>query len=111
MCVALVGGMDSGKSTLIGVLTDGELDNARGKARLNLFRHLHEVQSGRTSSLSRELLGFDADGNVTNYKYADGRVYRRSAEEIGYSSIVQSEFDFFNLYSKHCILIGCLLDE
>nr|CAH8851593.1 unnamed protein product [Trichobilharzia regenti] len=82
LCVALVGGMDSGKSTLIGVLTDGELDNARGKARLNLFRHLHEVQSGRTSSLSRELLGFDADGNVTNYKYADGRVYRRSAEEV-----------------------------
>ncbi|CAH8557079.1 unnamed protein product [Heterobilharzia americana] len=82
MCIALVGGMDSGKSTLISVLTDGELDNARGKARLNLFRHLHEVQSGRTSSLSRELLGFDANGNVTNYKYADGRVYRRSAEEV-----------------------------
>nr|CAX73108.1 GTP-binding protein 2 [Schistosoma japonicum] len=82
LCVALVGGMDSGKSTLIGVLTDGELDNARGKARLNLFRHLHEVQSGRTSSLSRELLGFDINGNVTNYKYADGRVYRRSAEEV-----------------------------
>ncbi|CAH8560780.1 unnamed protein product [Schistosoma bovis] len=82
LCVALVGGMDSGKSTLISVLTDGELDNARGKARLNLFRHLHEVQSGRTSSLSRELLGFDANGNVTNYKYADGRVYRRSTEEV-----------------------------
>ncbi|CAH8572201.1 unnamed protein product [Schistosoma rodhaini] len=82
LCVALVGGMDSGKSTLISVLTDGELDNARGKARLNLFRHLHEVQSGRTSSLSRELLGFDINGHVTNYKYADGRVYRRSTEEI-----------------------------
>lgn len=38
----------------------GELDNGRGSARLNMFRHLHEVKSGRTSSLSHEILGFDA---------------------------------------------------
>jgi GTPase len=41
------------------VLTQGQLDNGRGRARLNMFRHLHEVQSGRTSSISHEILGFD----------------------------------------------------
>ena len=58
--------MDAGKSTLLGVLTQGELDNGRGKARLNLFRHLHEIQSGRTSSISHGILGFKSDGKVIN---------------------------------------------
>ncbi|KAF5400607.1 GTP-binding protein 2 [Paragonimus heterotremus] len=82
LCLAVLGGMDAGKSTLIGVLTDGELDNARGRARLNLFRHLHEVQSGRTSCLSRELLGFDTSGNVTNYTRSDGQVRRCTVDEL-----------------------------
>ena len=32
-------------STLLGVLTHGELDNGRGRSRLKLFRHKHEVCS------------------------------------------------------------------
>ncbi|MEQ2187875.1 hypothetical protein GOODEAATRI_009207 [Goodea atripinnis] len=40
----------------------GELDNGRGRARLNLFRHLHEIQTGRTSSISFEILGFNSKG-------------------------------------------------
>lgn len=39
--------MDAGKSTLLGVLTHGELDNGRGHARMKLFRHKHEMESGR----------------------------------------------------------------
>ena len=62
--LAVLGNVDAGKSTLLGVLTQGELDNGRGRARLNLFRHLHEIQSGRTSSISHEILGFDAEGEV-----------------------------------------------
>ena len=59
-----MGNGEAGKSTLLGVLTQGELDNGRGKARLNLFRHLHEIQSGRTSSISHEILGFNLKGEV-----------------------------------------------
>ena len=40
------------------------MDNGRGRARLNLFRHLHEIQSGRTSSISHEILGFNSNGEV-----------------------------------------------
>jgi GTPase len=36
--LAVLGGADAGKSTLLGVLTQGEYDNGRGKARLNMFR-------------------------------------------------------------------------
>ena len=67
--LAVLGSADAGKSTLLGVLTQGEYDNGRGKARLNMFRHMHEIQTGRTSCISHETLGFDSQGNVINYKY------------------------------------------
>jgi GTPase len=41
--VAVCGNVDAGKSTLLGVLTHGELDNGRGKSRAAVFRHKHEV--------------------------------------------------------------------
>ncbi|XP_063359773.1 GTP-binding protein 1 [Cydia amplana] len=64
--VAVVGNVDAGKSTLLGVLTHGELDNGRGYARQRLFRHKHEMESGRTSSVGNDILGFDSMGNVVN---------------------------------------------
>ncbi|CAG0885998.1 unnamed protein product [Darwinula stevensoni] len=64
--VAVVGNVDAGKSTLLGVLTHGELDNGRGFARQKLFRHKHEMESGRTSSVGNDILGFDSQGAVVN---------------------------------------------
>nr|CAD7260178.1 unnamed protein product [Timema shepardi] len=78
--VAVMGSADAGKSTLLGVLTQGQLDNGRGRARLNMFRHLHEVNSGRTSSISHEILGFNNQGKVVNYSQL------MTAEEICESS-------------------------
>lgn len=45
------------------MLTKGVLDDGRGKARVNLFRHKHEIESGRTSSVGGEILGFDSKSN------------------------------------------------
>lgn len=59
-----MGNVDAGKSTLLGVLTHGELDNGRGFARQKLFRHKHEMESGRTSSVGNDILGFDQEGQV-----------------------------------------------
>lgn len=44
--ICFKGNVDAGKSTLLGVLTHGELDNGRGLARQRLFRHKHEMESG-----------------------------------------------------------------
>ena len=38
----VIGNVDSGKSTLIGVLYNNELDDGRGKARQNVLQHPHE---------------------------------------------------------------------
>ena len=55
--VAVLGNTDAGKSTLISVLTSKELDNGRGRARLNIFRHKHEIETGRTSSVGERNIG------------------------------------------------------
>lgn len=59
--IAVIGNVDSGKSTMIGVMTSGNLDDGRGSARQRIVRHSHEAESGRTSCASQHILGFDAD--------------------------------------------------
>lgn len=49
--IAVIGNVDSGKSTLVGVLTKGVMDDGRGSARLKVFNFGHEAQNGRTSSI------------------------------------------------------------
>lgn len=66
--VVVAGSVDTGKSSLIGVLTNGKLDDGRGSARLNVFNFSHEVKSGRTSSIAHHILGFDKKGKVVNYQ-------------------------------------------
>ncbi|GLE02906.1 hypothetical protein PINS_up011770 [Pythium insidiosum] len=71
--VAFVGNVDSGKSSLIGTLIKGELDDGRGSSRQAVFRHQHEITSGRTSSVATAYLGFGADGQQVLSRRA-GRV-------------------------------------
>jgi GTPase len=61
--VATIGNVDSGKSTLVGVLTKGGLDDGRGLARSKVFNFSHEQANGRTSSIAQELMGFQTDGD------------------------------------------------
>ena len=49
--IAVIGNVDSGKSTLVGVLTKGIMDDGRGSARMKVFNFGHEAQNGRTSSI------------------------------------------------------------
>eukprot|EP00056_Hartaetosiga_gracilis_P013225 m.216809 g.216809 ORF g.216809 m.216809 type:complete len:596 (-) comp13810_c0_seq5:2845-4632(-) len=65
--VLVMGDSGCGKSTLIGCLSSGKCDSGKGLTRLDMFRHNHEVVSGRTSSLSTEVIGFDGEGHVLNY--------------------------------------------
>ena len=57
--ISVIGNVDSGKSTLVGVLTKGLKDDGRGSARLRIFNYPHEAQNGRTSSIAHEIMGFD----------------------------------------------------
>ncbi|KAF9049742.1 GTP-binding protein 1 [Panaeolus papilionaceus] len=85
---AVVGNVDSGKSTTLGVLTRGALDDGRGRARVSLFRHKHEIETGRTSSVGMEILGFGPSGSAILPNIApsaDPDVVRR--EKLGWDEI------------------------
>lgn len=56
--VTLTGNTTSGKSSLLGALSTSTLDNGRGKSRLSLLKHRHEIASGITSSVAPELIGY-----------------------------------------------------
>jgi GTPase len=56
--VAVIGNVDSGKSTLVGVLTKCSLDDGRGSLRKLVFNFTHEKDNGRTSSVTQEMMGF-----------------------------------------------------
>lgn len=60
--IAIAGNVDSGKSTLVSVLTKGLEDDGKGSARLRVFNYPHEAENGRTSSVSLEIMGFDEKG-------------------------------------------------
>jgi len=62
--VAVIGNVDAGKSTLIGTLKSGILDNGRGQSRLLITKHKHEIDTGRTSTMTTHLIGYDEDGSV-----------------------------------------------
>ncbi|KAF8475530.1 hypothetical protein BDZ91DRAFT_709852 [Kalaharituber pfeilii] len=76
--ISLTGTTTSGKSTLLGSLTTSQPDNGRGKSRLSLFRHRHELVSGVTSSVAQEIVGYKPystqdlpGGEVINYSYGN----------------------------------------
>ena len=78
--VSLTGSTTSGKSSLLGTLSTSTLDNGRGKSRLSLLKHRHEIISGVTSSLAQELLGYQNRGlsgettPIDVINYASGNV-------------------------------------
>ncbi|KAH7393875.1 hypothetical protein DE146DRAFT_757358 [Phaeosphaeria sp. MPI-PUGE-AT-0046c] len=75
--VSVTGATMSGKSSLIGTLSTATLDNGRGKSRLSLLKHRHEIASGMTSSVTQELIGYR---DVTDQNDAV------STQVIGYGS-------------------------
>ncbi|KAK5167800.1 uncharacterized protein LTR77_007499 [Saxophila tyrrhenica] len=115
--IAVVGNVDAGKSTMLGVLVKGGLDDGRGKARVNLFRHKHEVESGRTSSVGMEIMGFDTKGEVVvsgvpGRKLSWEEIGKRSAKVISFTDLAGHErylrttvFGLLSSEPNYCLLM------
>ncbi|OAA63546.1 GTP-binding protein 1 [Niveomyces insectorum RCEF 264] len=114
--IAVVGNVDAGKSSLLGVLVKGDLDDGRGKARVNLFRHKHEFETGRTSSVGMEILGFDTKGQVvksdTGRKLSWEEIGKRSAKVITFTDLAGHErylrttmFGMMSTAPHYCLLM------
>lgn len=115
--IAVVGNVDAGKSTMLGVLVKGGLDDGRGKARVNLFRHKHEIESGRTSSVGMEIMGFDTMGKVITAevpgrKLSWEEIGKRSAKVITFTDLAGHErylrttvFGLLSSSPNYCLLM------
>lgn len=64
--IGVAGNVDCGKSSTIGVLTKGVLDNGDGSARNAVANFKHEIDTGRTSSIAQQIMGFDDKGQSVN---------------------------------------------
>ena len=88
--IIALGNVDAGKTTLIGVLTTGMLDDGRGKLIPFIARHPHEIKSGKTSSVTRVLLGFDSEGNIVNHiilNAAESEIARHSCKIVNFIDV------------------------
>lgn len=115
--IAVVGNVDAGKSSMLGVLVKGDLDDGRGKARVNLFRHKHEIETGRTSSVGMEIMGFDTHGqtitsDVPGRKLSWEEIGRRSAKVITFTDLAGHErylrttvFGLLSSSPNYCLLM------
>lgn len=115
--IAVVGNVDAGKSSMLGVLVKGDLDDGRGKARVNLFRHKHEIETGRTSSVGMEIMGFDTHGQVITSdtpgrKLSWEEIGKRSAKVITFTDLAGHErylrttvFGLLSSSPNYCLLM------
>ncbi|PFH62295.1 hypothetical protein XA68_14290 [Ophiocordyceps unilateralis] len=115
--IAVVGNVDAGKSSMLGVLVKGDLDDGRGKARVNLFRHKHEMETGRTSSVGMEIMGFDSVGRVVvsetpGRKLSWEDIGKRSAKVITFTDLAGHEkylrttvFGLLSSSPDYCLLM------
>lgn len=58
LLVGVAGHVDHGKSTLVGTLTSGSLDNGSGRTRIFLDVQKHEIERGLSADLSFAVYGF-----------------------------------------------------
>jgi GTPase len=114
--IGVAGNVDSGKSTTIGTLTKGILDDGRGKSRVHVFNYKHEINSGRTSSIGHQIMGFDKNGDIVNDKLTKSHpwidISNRSAKIISFFDLAGHEkylrttiYGLSSLYPDYCLIM------
>ena len=91
--IGVLGNVDSGKSSTIGVITKNILDDGKGYARSLVMKHPHEKETGRTSDVSQ--LYIQNEGCVIDFidlagheKYLKTTMHGISGYLIDYALIV-----------------------
>jgi len=114
--IGVAGNVDAGKSTTVGTLTRGILDDGRGKTRVYAFNFKHEIDSGRTSSIGHQIMGFDALGDVVNSKYEKQQTWNeivsQSKKIITFFDLAGHErylrttiFGLTSMYPDYCLIM------
>ena len=65
--IFLLGNTNTNKTTLLGNLCYDSIDDNKGKSRLLILKHKHELSSGKSSSIHHEIIGIN-DNKIINYR-------------------------------------------
>ena len=113
--IGVAGNVDAGKSTTIGTLTKNIVDDGRGKARVHVFNHKHEIDSGRTSSIGHQIMGFDTNGNVVSSKNNQNGwvdIVNQSSKIISFFDLAGHErylrttiYGLTSMYPDYCLIM------
>ena len=109
--IAVAGNVDSGKSTLIGVLSSNKLDDGRGLARSLVLKNKHEKETGRTSSITFNNIKNDNDNILTlidlagHEKYLKTTMYGLNGLFVDYGLIIIGSNMGMNKMTKEHISI------
>lgn len=115
--IGIIGSVDSGKSTLTGVLTKDILDDGRGFARSKILHYPHEKESGRTSSVAQHFIrNRIIKEDIKNINYDDDTI-KGNDENIIKGKAVEHTIGFIDLagHEKYlkttvCGINRCLID-
>ena len=106
--IAVAGNVDSGKSTTIGVLVKGILDDGRGKARTSVFNYKHEIDTGRTSSIGHQNMMFNREGNIINSKLDKNDISKNINfyDLAGHEKYLRTTiYGLTSLYPDYCLIM------
>ncbi|KAK9459183.1 uncharacterized protein V1516DRAFT_565477 [Lipomyces oligophaga] len=67
--VFIIGANNTGKSSLLGKICYDIHDNGRGKARTRVLKHRHELLSGKTSSVTLNVFGYQVAPKFSPYGF------------------------------------------
>lgn len=108
--IGVLGNVDSGKSTIISVLKENILDNGRGLARKKTLKHIHEQDSGRTSSVTHHY--FQTENQILSFvdlagheKYYKTTIFGASGCSLDYIMIlVGANMGVTHMTIEHIVL-------
>jgi small GTP-binding protein len=109
--IGVIGSVNSGKSTFIGVAKSGKLDNGNGSARSTILRHPHEKERGQTSCLSHQHILLPDKGKYFTFvdmagheKYLKTTMHGLVGQDLDYVIImVGTNMGITNMTKEHII--------
>jgi len=121
--VNITGRVNAGKSSLVGTLICGQLDDGKGRSRSVMLRHPQELLKGQTSDLHISFLGYDKQGNPINIRNPlnakeQGEILDKSKKIIifydapGHMEFSKTMFrSVLGASAQYCLLLIPALDE
>ncbi|KAK9332800.1 hypothetical protein V1520DRAFT_334359 [Lipomyces starkeyi] len=88
----LVGATNTGKSSLLGKICYDVPDNGRGKARMKILKHRHELASGRTSSVGIEVFGYNTTRSSVASCESDDSAFEYDEKVDQYGRVIVSNY-------------------